>query len=120
MPQLSNAISLPLFVDTIDQETKYSGEPNFQIGNGLTESVNNVNGDIALNCDSLHRIEIKKEPDDSYAMPVIDDKDLLRTCDTTNNGDVKHFAGSKPTTTYLCHRCRQVFGSRDMFEVHYK
>lgn len=24
------------------------------------------------------------------------------------------------TTTYLCHRCRQVFGSRDLFEVHYK
>lgn len=121
MPQLSNVISLPLFVDAHDKETKYSGDANFLIANVLTESVNNDNGDIVVNCDSLNLIKIKEEPDDLYAMPVIDDvKNLLRNCDTATNGEIKSLIANKPTTSYLCHRCRQVFGSRDLFEVHYK
>lgn len=45
---------------------------------------------------------------------------------TIDNGAVNrvNIGGNKratsSTTTYLCHRCRQVFGSRDLFEVHYK
>lgn len=45
---------------------------------------------------------------------------------TIDNGavDRMNIGGNKratsSTTTYLCHRCRQVFGSRDLFEVHYK
>lgn len=124
MPQISNAISLPMFVDSIDRETKYSGDPNFQILNAITESVNKDVCDIALNCDSLH-IEVKKEPDDACTMPVIDQNDLLSSCDTINGENqkltiAKSFVASKPTTTYLCHKCRQIFGSRDMFELHYK
>lgn len=121
MPQLSNPIVLPLFVDAIDRETKYFGDTNFQIANVLTECANNMDSDIALHCDNLNRIEIKEEPDDSYAQPMIHNKDRLNNCDTaTNDGVLKNLAGSKPITTYLCHRCRQVFNSRDSFEMHYK
>lgn len=125
MPQISNAISLPMFVDSIDTEIKYSGDPNFQILNAITESVNNKDvSDIALNCDSLN-VEIKKEPDDACTMPALEQNDFLNSCDTNNGEDqktlaVKSFAAIKPTTTYLCHKCRQIFGTRDMFEMHYK
>lgn len=40
------------------------------------------------------------------------------TMNRLTNGGNKRATNS--TTTYLCHRCRQVFGSRDLFEVHYK
>lgn len=48
------------------------------------------------------------------------------TAATINDGAVNrvNIGGNKratsSATTYLCHRCRQVFGSRDLFEVHYK
>lgn len=111
-----NTVSMPIFVDAIVTETKFSGAPDFQITDAITECVNKDDSDIALNCDSLHRIEIKKEIDE--AQPAADQRDSLSSCDT-KTGD-KHCAGTKPIATYLCHRCKQVFGSRDTFETHYK
>lgn len=149
MPQLTKSIAMPMFVGIIDKETKYSGDPHFRITSVISESVNNNDDDdddrdIALNCDNLNRnIAIKEEPVDSFAISAIventdffllnknsncDTKTTTTTTTTTtidnetvnrlNNGGNKRATNS--TTTYLCHRCRQVFGSRDLFEVHYK
>lgn len=123
MPQLTNAISMPIFVDAIDTETKFSGAPDFRITtDAITECVNNKAevSDIAAHCDSLNRIEIKQEIDDGQ--PAADERNLLSSsCDTKSLlDDEKHCTGTKPITTYLCHRCKQVFGSRDTFETHYK
>lgn len=147
MPQLTKSIALPMFVGIIDKETKYSGDPHFRITSVISESVNNNDaaaaddGHKALNCDNLNRnIAIKEEPVDSFAISAIVENtdffllnnnsncDTMTTTTTTtidnetvnrlNNGGNKRATNS--TTTYLCHRCRQVFGSRDLFEVHYK
>ncbi|XP_055314810.1 zinc finger protein 211-like [Sitodiplosis mosellana] len=149
MPQLTKTIALPpIFFDAIDKETKYpvdSSSIHHHRANAITECttaaaaaaatatsaavVNNTDidsSDIAVNCDSFNTIEIKRETDDIddvSIMPVLtDDMDLLSSCDilTTNNDDKLHAGGIKPTTNFLCHRCRQVFSSRDEFETHYK
>lgn len=117
MPQLMNTISMPMRVDAIETETKFSGATDFQITtDAITECVNKEDCDIALNCDSLNRLEIKKEIEDGR--PVANGCDLLSSCDI--KPEEKHCAGTKPITTYLCHRCKQVFSSRDSFETHYK
>lgn len=145
MPQLSNKIPLPpIYIDAIDKETKYPVDTSsiYYSANTITECatncaetaatavVNNTDidsSDIAINCDNFNTIEIKRETDDIddvSIMPVLsDDMDLLSSysCDIiTPNNDDKLRAGIKPTTSFLCHRCRQVFGSRDSFEIHYK
>lgn len=133
MPQLTKSIAMPMFVGIIDKETKFSSDPHFCITSVISESANNNNDDDrdnALNCDSLNRnIAIKEEPLDTFAIVENTELFLLNsTCDTipsnnepvnrTNNGGNNRATSS--TTTYLCHRCRQVFGSRDLFEIHYR
>lgn len=114
-----NTAALPIYVDAIDTETKYAADTNVRYSDISTDSVNKEDSDVASNCDSLNnKIEIKIETDDVTAMPMADETDLLSGCDTIKVE--KNGPGTKPTTTYLCHRCRQVFGSRDMFETHYK
>lgn len=130
MPQLTNSIALPMNNDAIDKdEAKYSGDAHFRITSVRSEYVNNnVDSDIVLNCDNLNLIEIKEELLDTFEMPAIADKDLLlSSCDTTttaaNATNAENGAKMKTTnnnTTYLCHRCRQMFSSRDQFEVHYR
>lgn len=110
---------MPIFVDAVETETKFSIASKLQItANASNECVNKDDySDIALNCDNLDKIEIKQEIVDE-AQSVADDEQhvLMSSCDT-KTGD-KHCAGTKPT--YLCHRCKQVFNSRDTFETHYK
>lgn len=150
MPQLPKTIALPpLYIDAIDKETKYPVDTNSihhhrtnaiiecttaaSVGIAATTiaaavaSNTDIDGsDTAANCDSFNTIEIKQETediDDVSIMPVLtDDMDLLSTCDiittTTNNDD--RAVGIKPTTNFLCHRCRKVFSTRDEFELHYK
>lgn len=120
---------LPIYVDAIDREMKSPDD----IGSVRVkmECINNKGdaSDIVLNCDSLLNkttIEIKRETDNidigmetpSSDMAAIDDgMDLLNSCDSNNDVITKN---TKPTTNFLCHRCRQVFTSRGSFEMHYK
>lgn len=149
MPQLTKSIALPMFVGIIDKETKYSGDPHFRIASVISESVSSndaaaaaADRDIALNCDNLNRnIAIKEEPVDSFAMSaMVENAEFFllnnnSNCDTmttttTTTTTIDNETANRPnndgnkratnSTTYLCHRCRQVFGSRDLFEVHYK
>lgn len=113
-----NTAALPIYVDAIETETKCAADTSVRYLDASTDSVNKEDSDVASNCDSLHKIEIKIETDDAPAMPMAEETDLLSGCDTIKVE--KNGTGTKPTTTYLCHRCRQVFGSRDMFETHYK
>lgn len=118
MPQLTNTAALPIYVDAIDRERKYAADTSVRYSDASTDSVNKEDSDVASNCDSLNKVEIKIETDDAAAVPMADETDLLSGCDTIKVD--KNGTTTKPTTTYLCHRCRQVFGSRDMFETHYK
>lgn len=145
MPQLSKIITLPpIYVGAIDKETKYPVDTRsiqHHSANAINECATaaaaaaavvhntDINGsDIAVNCDSFNTIEIKRETDDIDDVSIIpvltDDMDLLSSCDiiqtNNNDDDDKMRAGIKPIANFLCHRCRQVFGSRDSFETHYK
>lgn len=115
MPQIASRIN----VDVIDIESKYFGDRKFQYLDAITDNVNKEVSDIFWNCDSFNIIEIKRETDEANAMPIAnDEKVLLESCDILP--DEKILTGIKSTTTYLCHKCRQVFASRDLFETHYK
>lgn len=110
---------MPIFVDAVETETKFSIASKLQItANASNECVNKDDySDIALNCDNLDKIEIKQEiVDDAQSVADEEQHVLMSSCDS-KTGD-KHCAGTKPT--YLCHRCKQVFNSRDTFETHYK
>lgn len=143
MPQLSKTITLPpIYVGAIDKETKYPVDTRSILHHSANVKnecataaaaaavVHNTDidsSDIAINCDSFNTIEIKRETDDIDDVSIIpvltDDMDLLSSCDiiqTNNYDDDKMRAGIKPIANFLCHRCRQVFGSRDSFETHYK
>lgn len=106
-----------MFTDIVDKETKYSSSSSFQ-SDAMAASVNKGDGEIALNCDSSVLMEIKTEIEEATATAAADEHDVLISCDTIH--DEKKFTGTKSATTYLCHRCRQVFSSRDLFEAHYK
>lgn len=139
---MTKSIALPMFVGMIDKETKYSGDPHFRITSVYSESVNSNHNasdydgrDIALNCDNLNRnLAIKEEkPANSFEnanfflLNSNSDCDTKTTTTTTSSNETVHRLSTggikratNNTTTYLCHRCRQVFGSRDSFELHYK
>lgn len=117
MPQSVSRID----ISVIDKETKYLyyGDSKFQFSNAVTDNVNRQVSDFFMNCDSLNIIEIKEKTEETKAMVIVNkERGILSFCDTLPIE--KNATTINAITTYLCHKCKAEFPSRDLFETHYK
>lgn len=64
-----------------------------------------------------NNIESNNEQSNAFSINKTENN-ISNNCDKIN--EMKNPSGNKTNTTYLCHRCKLIFGSRAIFEYHYK
>lgn len=124
MPQItSELLPVPVLIDVLDDQINYAGPQMYRFTRNGIDCDKETNL-LAENCDKFNQIDNVVAINDVGNNLLPDNiqnnigQHLPINCDTNIKYEIA--SGTKPISTYLCHRCKVVFNSRVTFEQHYK